>query len=641
MSPTRKTPSRARASDPERPAALPYEISARVARQARTEPSLATAGRPSVRPLRIYALDPSVSYRLGGVALVDVPYEPLAPGPVGGLFSVECTNVPHPLEATPLDLDDPSLLLSSGLAPTPANGQFHLQMVYAVCMLTYAAFRRALGRDLAWACEPAAGEDWTRLRIRPFAMRERNAYYDREEGGLSFGWFRAGKEPAGHTIPGGLVFTALSHDVVAHETAHALLDALRSEFSSPMNGDVLGFHEGFSDVIALLQHFSFPDVVAAGIHEARGSLGNATLLTGLAREFGYATSHRGGVLPLRSAVDVEHIDTFDADRLLVAGAKDGPLAYAPGMEPHTMGTVLVSAIFEAFATVFRRKSERYFQLAGIDPNEIGRASMPETLVRILADEASALAGQFLNICIRAIDYCPPVDMDLGEYLRALITADMDMVPDDKWCYREALMRSFQRRRIFPDNVDFMSVDAVRWQPPTNPLRVPQLAFGELYFNGDPAHAASEKELLRQATILGAFVTTPDVARALHLVPPGAKLPGNVTYAAPPIVQSVRTTRRVTSSGSVLFDLVAEVTQACTIEHSRELMDFMGGCTLIIDPFGDVRYAVFKRLDSADRQARQYEAIKGPLRRYWKKTGKQLVKREGTFRMLHGVGHADP
>ena len=190
-------------------------------------------------------------------------------------------------------------------------------------------------------------------------MFERNAYYDRDEGGLSFGWFHAESKPAGHTIPRGLVFTALSHDVVAHETTHALLDALRSEFASPMNSDVLGFHEGFSDVIALLQHFSFPDVVESALRESRGSLSQAAILAGLAREFGYATSRKGSVLPLRSAVDVEHINTFDSDTLAAAGATDGPLAYKPDMEPHQMGTVLVSAIFEAFATVFRRKSARY------------------------------------------------------------------------------------------------------------------------------------------------------------------------------------------------------------------------------------------------------------------------------------------
>ncbi|MEP6689904.1 MAG: peptidase M4 [Gemmatimonadaceae bacterium] len=621
---------------PATPAAPTYEISSRVARQARTEPTRHVAGAPAVRPLRIYTLDPSVSYRLGGVATVSVPYEELEPGPVGRLFAVTCDKAPDPLTAEPLDLDQIALLLTSGLSPTPADGRFPLQMVYAVCSLTYATFRRALGRDLAWACAPVEGQQWTRLKVRPFGMYEKNAYYDRDEGGLAFGWFHAEKNPAGHTIPHGLVFTALSHDVVTHETTHALLDSLRSEFASPMNPDVLGFHEGFADVIALLQHFTFPEVVAEALRESRGSLGQAALLTGLAREFGYATSHRGSVLPLRSAVDVEHIDTFDADALAAAGATIGPLAYRPDMEPHQMGTVLVSAIFEAFATVFRRKSARYFRIAGIDPKDIGTAAMGDELVKLVAQEASDIAGHFLDICIRAIDYCPPVDMDMGEYLRALITADLDVVADDRWCYRESLMRSFQRRRIFPDHVAFMSEDAVRWQRPSVALSIPELAFSELRFNGDPSHAANETELLRQANILGRFVTAPANAHALHLVAPGSPLPKNVTYASLPIVQSVRTTRRASENGSVLFDLVAEVTQSCTVKRGNELMDFMGGCTLIIDPFGEVRYAVYKKIDSADRQKRQYESIKGPLRKYWKKAGKKFVERGGTFKLMHGM-----
>lgn len=616
----------------------PYEISERVARQARTQPTRRVPGAPSVRPLRIFSLDPSVSYRLGGVATVSVPYEQLAPGPVGRLFEVQGAPVPHEFAAAQLDLEAPALLMTSGLSPSPANNQFHAQMVYAVCSLTYTAFRRALGRDLAWACEPSDGAEWTRLRVRPFGMRDRNAYYDRDEGGLSFGYFRAESEPAGHTVPKGWVFTALSHDVVAHETTHALLDALRSEFSSPMNPDVLGFHEGFSDLIALLQHFSFPEVVAAGLRDARGSLGQSSLLTGLAREFGYATSQHGSVRPLRSAVDAEHIDTFDSDTLAAAGdgAKGGPLAYAPDMEPHLMGTVLVSAVFEAFATVFRRKSERYFRVAGIDPRQVGTVPMSEDLVQLLAGEASDIAGHFLDICIRAIDYCPPVDMDLAEYLRALITADCDVVADDKWSYRESLMRSFQRRRIFPSGVNFMSEDAVRWDAPSTALCIPELAFGKLHFNGDPSHAASEKELLRQANILGRFVTDPVNAQVLHLAAPGAKLPKNVTYAAPPIVQSVRTTRRVASDGSVLFDLVAEVTQSCTVTVGTEPMDFMGGCTLILDPFGNVRYVVYKKVDSTDRQKRQFAAIKGPLRKYWRKVRNRYVRRRGTFQLMHGL-----
>ena len=164
----------------------------------------------------------------------------------------------------------------------------------------------------------------------------------------------------------------------------------------------------------------------SALRESRGSLSQAAILAGLAREFGYATSRKGSVLPLRSAVDVEHINTFDSDTLAAAGATDGPLAYKPDMEPHQMGTVLVSAIFEAFATVFRRKSARYYRVAGIAPEDIGRVMMSDDLVKILAQEASDVASHFLDICIRAIDYCPPVDMDMGEYLRALITADTEL-----------------------------------------------------------------------------------------------------------------------------------------------------------------------------------------------------------------------
>ena len=69
----------------------------------------------------------------------------------------------------------------------------------------------------------------------------------------------------------------------------------------------------------------------------------------------------------------------------------------------------------------------------------------DALVKAIAQEASDVAGQFLNICIRAIDYCPPADMELGEYLRAIITADGDIERTDKWGFREALMRSFRRR----------------------------------------------------------------------------------------------------------------------------------------------------------------------------------------------------
>ena len=127
------------------------------------------------------------------------------------------------------------------------------------------------------------------------------------------------------------------------------------------------------------------------------------------------------------------------------------------------------------------------------------------LADILAQEASRLATQFLSICIRAIDYCPPIDLHLGEYLRALITADYDLIPDDPFGYREALIDAFARRAIFPKDVLNLSEDALLWRPSTLKLkRMQELHFSVLKFAGDPGRAANAEELRRQAEAIGAF-----------------------------------------------------------------------------------------------------------------------------------------
>jgi hypothetical protein len=45
-----------------------------------------------------------------------------------------------------------------------------------------------------------------------------------------------------------------------------------------------------------------------------------------------------------------------------------------------------------------------------------------------------------------------VDITFGEYLRAVLTADVDVVPHDEYAYREAWIDAFARRRIYPRDV---------------------------------------------------------------------------------------------------------------------------------------------------------------------------------------------
>lgn len=610
-----------------------FEISPRVARQALVRHYQRDRSTPLTRPLRIYTLDPSVSDRAGGVATVLVPYEKLEPGPTGLLFKVVPDGAPKLLRSEPLDLDEPYLLLSSGLIPSPANGQFHSQMVYAVCSLTYAAFRRALGRDITWAIDPRSPDEPLRLVVRPFGVRAANAGYSREAGDLSFGYFAVRGKRAGFTLRDGIVCTSLSHDVIAHETSHALLDGLRSAFLIPTNVDVPAFHEGFADIIALFLHFTYPDVVERAISDWHNGSQSITMLSDLAREFGYARSKSGRARALRSGVDVEAIAAFDSD--LLPSNEQALKRYDPKLEPHALGSVLVSAVFEAFVTVVRRKVERYFRIAGVDPNMLGQASLSEPLIKAIAQEASKVAGQFLNVCIRAVDYCPPTDMDFGEYLRALITADGDLERDDKWGFREAFMRSFRRREIFPDHVHFMTEDAVRWQCPETTLCIPELAFAKLRFDGEPGRPASAKEMIRQANALGRFVTEPSNARHFFVIPPGAPLPKQIQQASPPIVESVRVARRVTPYGGIAFDLIAEITQTCTANVEGDIFDMNGGCTIVLDPQGEVRYAISKRFTTEARRIRQRDALRGPLKNFWAKSGRRYMQKPDVLRRIHG------
>lgn len=600
-----------------------FTIGPGVTRAARGLPYERRPGDPIYRPLWIYTIDPAASRFDGATTIINVPYEPLEPGPRGALFQVDCVDETVGVRYAQLDPEAPDVLLGSGRPPSPADPRFHQQMVYAVCSTVYAAFRTALGRHVAWGFDRPDGRDdpaapGPRLVLRPHGGVARNAWYDREAGALSFGYFPAGADVAGRNVPGGTVFTCLSHDIVAHEVTHALVDGLRSHLHLATSADVPGFHEGLADTIAILQRFSYREVVRAALTRVRGSLGHATALVDLARQFGETT---GTGRSMRTALD------FDADGRVV------PRRYVPDAEAHAMGEVLVSAVFDAFMTVLRRKTARYLRLATDGTGVLPPHEMSADLLDVLAEEASQLASQFLSICIRAIDYCPPIDLELGEYLRAVISADLELVPDDRWGYREAWMDAFARHRIYPPQVRSLTEDELRWRAPA-PLidPEPELGFGKLQFRGDPACAAGEGELLRQAGALGRIVVR-------HPAQFGLARPGDPALRGDavdlPCVQSIRSSRRVGPGGQVVFDLVAEVTQRRLVRHDGLHFEAYGGATIIIGPNGDVRFVIAKNLLNTRRLERQRDFISRGGAAYWVADADGTrVPRRNTLRHLH-------
>jgi hypothetical protein len=421
-----------------------------------------------------------------------------------------------------------------------------------------------------------------KLHIYPHYRKEDNAYYEEERGALVFGYTFANKSATLLNQPGGIVFTSLSHDVVVHEMTHALLSGMRAKFLLPSNADVDGFHEGFSDLIALFERFQYTELVRRAM--ANASDITSGLMTDFARQWGQTTGD--GRTPLRTA-------------LVDAGPPDAPVGrkfmYRPGREAHDLGAILLAAVFDAFRWIFAQKTARVRRLAAGNVQD-----RPAELVDLLTTQAQRLADQFLTILIRAIDYCPPVDLTFGEFLRALITADFDLIPEDPWGYREAFILAFRRYGITVPDVPDLSEQALLWHPPVEPLPpVPGLAFADLVRPKQPNGAPSEEELRRRAVALGEFVIDPRWRRQFGLIAARTRDP----RVDLPVIESIRSLRRIRPDNSIDFDLVAEITQRRRLSRRRW---FYGGSTVIIGADGRVRYAIVKHVDS-ERRTKTFSA----------------------------------
>ena len=605
--------------------------------------------KPSRRPLRVYTYDPSLGARLQTLDLnetiIDVRWEEdLQPGPVGEYLEVIDIDPASRCCYAPIDLNHPHLLTQSGLSPSEANPQFHQQMTYAVAMRTIEHFEHALGRVALWA--PRRVRDVNgrprdrfvrKLRIYPHALRAKNAYYSPDRKALLLGYFKASQSDPGDVLPGGVVFTAVSHDIIAHETTHALLDGLHRRFREPTNKDVLAFHEAFADIVALFQHFTLPSALRAQIRQTQGNLERQNLLAQLAVQFGQATGRYGA---LRDAIG----KTIDGQW---QPQKPDPKAYENATEAHDLGAVLVAAVFDAFLQIYKRRTADLIRLATGGTGILPEGDITADLVDRLAEEASKVAGHILNMCIRALDYCPPVDLTFGEYLRALITADADLVPNDKRGYRTAFVAAFRNRGIYPGNVKHLSPASLIWEPPPLPLEtagvkevLSKMSLDwDLSVDREHAYDLSRRNAaIFQRWLMNAV--SDDEIDALGLIrkDPPLRIGGVDGTLGGIEVHSVRPARRIGPDGQSRSDLVVEITQTFRAKAPGGGR-YRGGCTLLIDlDNGEVRYLIRKRVTNAERLAAQ-QAFAGAMVDDLRKSyfGTESLRDE-PFALLHRAHH---
>ena len=394
---------------------------------------------PTRRQLRAFAFDP-MSTRLSGHYLdLDVRFEELAPGPAGELLKVVDFDGTREVWYRPVDLDDPAILAQGGLRPAEGDPRTHQQVVYAVAMSVIERFERFLGRRFRWAEGKA-------LVLVPHAFEGRNAFFDPTRRAVLFGYYRADQRDPGPNLPGQVMFTCLSADIIAHEVTHALVHRLRPNFSVGTNPDVFAWHEAFADLVALFHHFTFTEVVADAVAAGRGDLSEGKGLFDLADEFGRSTG-RGAAL--RSAI----------------GSPATPERFLSASEPHERGACFVAAVFDAYVSTYRAQIGDLLRIATGGTGVLPPGHLHPDLVARVTAEATKNADRFLGMVVRAFDFLPVVDVTFGDVVRAIVTADRALYPDDAHHLRSTLVESLRLRGIYPARIASLADEALAWPTP--------------------------------------------------------------------------------------------------------------------------------------------------------------------------------
>ena len=550
----------------------------------------------SVHRLTIIAQDPGVHGEDGRIltASAAVPVDRLEEGPRGHRFHVVDYDASTGKLVEPVaDLCDPDseeslrrwTCLDRFEPPETAKAEkerfprkggynealvsdpaFRAQNVYAIAARTLAAFEFALGRRLDWQ----TGSH--QLYIVPCAFAEANAHYAREDRGLFFGYLPR--------ADGTTVYTCLSHDIVCHETTHAVLDGLRPRFLEPALPDQAAFHEALADIVAMFSVFSLPEVLVFALGEANlegripmsafGDEAIATnLLFGVAEQFGEATSGvRGSAL--RRSHGLKPGDWWRKDP-----------AYE---EPHRRGEVLVAAVVDAVAKIWIGR------LKGIaHEGEVDRARA--------AEEGAKAAGHVMTMLIRSLDYSPAVELEFEDVIDALIVADEVVAPEDRHDYRGVLRGSFERYGIGRDRTRIEDVAAAGV-----PFRYDQINAAALRSSKQEAYRFIWQNLDALGLRPDWYLEVESLRPALRLGPDGL------------VVQEV-----ICDYSQVLELTAAQARERAKGEKELSIprkgvlpddvpLQFWGGGTLIFDQFGRAKFHQRKALDDWKRQTRRLDHL---------------------------------
>jgi hypothetical protein len=153
---------------------------------------------------------------------------------------------------------------------------------------------------------------------------------------------------------------------------------MHCRFSEPTNPDVLALHEGFADIVALMQHFTIPEVLQPEITRTRGDVEAESMLGSLAVQFGRATSGRGALRDAIGRVEGGAWRRFIPD----------PADLSKRLTPHSRGAALVAAVFDAFIAIYKTRVADLLRISTGGTGVLPSGAIHPDLVHRLANEAA-------------------------------------------------------------------------------------------------------------------------------------------------------------------------------------------------------------------------------------------------------------
>lgn len=258
-----------------------------------------------------------------------------------------------------------------------------------------------LAAGVTWSSKQPNLELW-------FDKSDRSPAYDPTTGRLKLPWYRKN---------GRVVHSARSRDIVAHETGHAVLNALAPDLADAITPQSLAIHEAIADLVAFvssLQSKALRRRVLDNGAEGRSKSETLSVFAGIAESYAKELGRHSWLRSLQNTTGLPECEApmqaLEAEQLF---------------RPHYLGQVLGGALYDMAPPLFEFDDE---------PNR-GWALFQ-------------LAKHFKRFVLRALTYLPPGELTFEDLARLVLAADAAVHPRNAdGPLHEAFLTTLRRRGV--------------------------------------------------------------------------------------------------------------------------------------------------------------------------------------------------